>query len=94
MSRFNAIKPEEATGAAAELFGKIKKAAGKVPNAYATIGTYSRAVRAEVAPVDRARAGRGVLRRRAEPRRRAGKQQPVEAGCRSGQAGCQRSGGL
>jgi uncharacterized peroxidase-related enzyme len=41
MSRFNAIKPEEATGAAAELFGKIKKAAGKVPNAYATIGTYS-----------------------------------------------------
>ncbi|RFU44584.1 carboxymuconolactone decarboxylase family protein [Paraburkholderia sp. DHOC27] len=41
MSRFNAIKPEDATGAAAELFAKIKKAAGKVPNAYATIATYS-----------------------------------------------------
>jgi uncharacterized peroxidase-related enzyme len=41
MSRFTAIQPEAATGAAAELFAKIKKAAGKVPNAYATIGTHS-----------------------------------------------------
>jgi uncharacterized peroxidase-related enzyme len=41
MSRFNAINPADATGAAAELFAKIKKAAGKVPNAYATVGTYS-----------------------------------------------------
>lgn len=41
MSRLTAIKPEEATGAAAEVFAKIRKAVGKVPNAYATIGTHS-----------------------------------------------------
>lgn len=41
MSRLTTIKPEAAEGAAAELFAKIKKAAGKVPNAYATIGTQS-----------------------------------------------------
>jgi uncharacterized peroxidase-related enzyme len=41
MSRLTAIQPEAATGAAAEIFTKIKKAAGKVPNAYATIGTHS-----------------------------------------------------
>jgi uncharacterized peroxidase-related enzyme len=41
MSRLTTIRPEEATGAAAEVFAKIKKAVGKVPNAYATIGTHS-----------------------------------------------------
>ncbi|RQU76710.1 carboxymuconolactone decarboxylase family protein [Burkholderia cenocepacia] len=41
MSRLTTIRPEEATGAAAEVFAKIKKAVGKVPNAYATIGTQS-----------------------------------------------------
>ena len=41
MSRLSAIKPEAATGAAAELFAKIRKAAGKVPNTYATVGTHS-----------------------------------------------------
>ncbi|WP_322012348.1 carboxymuconolactone decarboxylase family protein [Paraburkholderia sp. J12] len=41
MSRFTAIQPEAATGAAAELFAKIRKAAGKVPNLYATVGTHS-----------------------------------------------------
>jgi uncharacterized peroxidase-related enzyme len=41
MSRLSAIKPEAATGAAAEIFAKIRKAVGKVPNAYATIGTHS-----------------------------------------------------
>jgi uncharacterized peroxidase-related enzyme len=41
MSRLTAINPEAATGAAAELFAKIKKAAGRVPNAYATVGTHS-----------------------------------------------------
>lgn len=41
MTRLNTIRPETATGAAAEVFAKIKKAAGKVPNAYATIGTHS-----------------------------------------------------
>jgi len=33
MSRLSTIAPEAATGATAELFAKIKKAAGKVPNA-------------------------------------------------------------
>ncbi|WP_322030112.1 carboxymuconolactone decarboxylase family protein [Paraburkholderia sp. J76] len=41
MSRLSAIKPEAATGATAEVFAKIRKAVGKVPNAYATIGTHS-----------------------------------------------------
>jgi uncharacterized peroxidase-related enzyme len=41
MSRLSTIAPEAATGATAEVFAKIKKAAGKVPNAYATIGTHS-----------------------------------------------------
>ncbi|CAM2163875.1 Carboxymuconolactone decarboxylase-like domain-containing protein [Paraburkholderia sacchari] len=41
MSRLSAIHPEAATGAAAEIFAKIRKAVGKVPNAYATIGTHS-----------------------------------------------------
>ncbi|CAG9246902.1 carboxymuconolactone decarboxylase family protein [Paraburkholderia unamae] len=41
MSRLSAIKPEAATGAAADIFAKIRKAVGKVPNAYATIGTHS-----------------------------------------------------
>jgi uncharacterized peroxidase-related enzyme len=41
MSRLTTIRPEEATGAAGEVFAKIKKAVGKVPNAYATVGTHS-----------------------------------------------------
>ncbi|HEY1608229.1 MAG TPA: carboxymuconolactone decarboxylase family protein [Paraburkholderia sp.] len=41
MSRLSTIQPEAATGEAAELFAKIRKAVGKVPNAYATIGTHS-----------------------------------------------------
>ena len=41
MSRLSAIKPDAATGATAEIFAKIRKAVGKVPNAYATIGTHS-----------------------------------------------------
>ena len=41
MSRLSSVKPEAATGDAAELFTKIRKAIGKVPNAYATIGTHS-----------------------------------------------------
>lgn len=41
MSRLTAVKPEAATGAAAEIFAKIRKSVGKVPNAYATIGTHS-----------------------------------------------------
>ena len=41
MSRISMIKFEEATGVTAEVFGNIKKAVGKVPNAYATIGTHN-----------------------------------------------------
>lgn len=41
MSRLSTIQPEAATGAAADLFAKIRKAIGKVPNAYATIGAQS-----------------------------------------------------
>ncbi|KAF1055465.1 MAG: hypothetical protein GAK43_00259 [Stenotrophomonas maltophilia] len=41
MSRLTAINPTDATGLAAELFTGIKKAVGKVPNAYAAIGTHS-----------------------------------------------------
>lgn len=41
MSRLTTINPADATGLTAEIFANIKKAAGKVPNAYATIGTHS-----------------------------------------------------
>jgi uncharacterized peroxidase-related enzyme len=38
MSRINTPSVTSATGTAAEVFAEIKKAAGKVPNAYAAIG--------------------------------------------------------
>ena len=41
MSRLSTIQPANAEGLAATLFAGIKKAVGKVPNAYATIGTHS-----------------------------------------------------
>ncbi|WP_028223191.1 carboxymuconolactone decarboxylase family protein [Paraburkholderia oxyphila] len=41
MSRLSTIKPEDATGAVAEVFGAIKKAVGRVPNGYAVIGSHS-----------------------------------------------------
>ena len=41
MSRLSQVNVNEATGKTAELFTAIKKAAGRVPNAYATIGTHS-----------------------------------------------------
>ncbi len=41
MTRLTTLRPEAATGATAEVFAKIKKAVGKVPNAFATIGTQS-----------------------------------------------------
>ncbi|WP_069265029.1 carboxymuconolactone decarboxylase family protein [Paraburkholderia nodosa] len=41
MTRLTTLKPGEATGEAAAIFGQIKAALGKVPNAYATIGTHS-----------------------------------------------------
>jgi uncharacterized peroxidase-related enzyme len=41
MSRLSQLSFNEATGVTADLFASIKKAAGRVPNAYATIGTHS-----------------------------------------------------
>ena len=38
MSRINTPPVASATGAAAEVFAEIKKAAGKMPNAFAAIG--------------------------------------------------------
>ena len=40
MSRLSKINVNEATGVAADLFAGIKKAMGRVPNAYATVGTH------------------------------------------------------
>jgi uncharacterized peroxidase-related enzyme len=41
MSRFPLIPQDQLSDASAELFAKVKKAVGKVPNAYAAIGGYS-----------------------------------------------------
>jgi uncharacterized peroxidase-related enzyme len=41
MSRLSQINVNEATGVTADLFAAIKKAAGRVPNAYLTIGSHS-----------------------------------------------------
>src|SRR5690349_7572676 len=41
MTRLTTATLEAATGATAEVFAKIKKSVGKVPNAFATIGTHS-----------------------------------------------------
>lgn len=41
MSRLADIREQDATGKAAEIFAGIKKAVGKVPNAYLTIGGHS-----------------------------------------------------
>ena len=43
MSRIDSPAVEAATGATAELFAHIKKAAGKVPNTYAAIGAHGSA---------------------------------------------------
>ncbi|SAL63683.1 alkylhydroperoxidase [Caballeronia terrestris] len=44
MSRFSQINVNDATGVTADLFAGIKRAMGRVPNAYATVGTHSPAV--------------------------------------------------
>lgn len=41
MSRLAEIREQDVTGKAAEIFGGIKKAMGKVPNTYLTIGGHS-----------------------------------------------------
>jgi uncharacterized peroxidase-related enzyme len=44
MNRLHTISVNEATGETAQLFGAIKQAIGKVPNAYLTIGSNAPAV--------------------------------------------------
>ncbi|REG49084.1 putative peroxidase-related enzyme [Paraburkholderia sp. BL6669N2] len=51
-TRLNTINPADASGKAAELFGQISKAMGKVPNAYATIGTNNPEALAAMLDVD------------------------------------------
>ena len=46
-TRLHTIATQDATGQTAELFGAIRKAVGKVPNAYTTIGSNSPAVLAQ-----------------------------------------------
>ncbi|BAO91838.1 carboxymuconolactone decarboxylase family protein [Caballeronia cordobensis] len=41
MTRLTTATLETATGATADVFAKVKKSVGKVPNAFATIGTHS-----------------------------------------------------
>jgi uncharacterized peroxidase-related enzyme len=48
MSRLHTLPVTEAGGELAELFGAIKKAVGKVPNVYATLGSNSPALLAQV----------------------------------------------
>ncbi|QGA41410.1 carboxymuconolactone decarboxylase family protein [Burkholderia glumae] len=57
MSRLSTLAPADATGAAAEVFAKIRKAVGKVPNAYATIGTHHPEALAAMLGVDALVAG-------------------------------------
>jgi uncharacterized peroxidase-related enzyme len=52
MTRLTTINPADATGPAAELFANIKKAVGKVPNLFATIGTHSPAALGAMLAVD------------------------------------------
>jgi AhpD family alkylhydroperoxidase len=54
MTRLTTLKPSEATGETAVVFNQIKAAIGKVPNAYATIGTHSPAGLAAMLNVDAA----------------------------------------
>lgn len=46
-TRLHTLPVQDATGQTAELFGAIRKAVGKVPNAYATIGSNAPAVLAQ-----------------------------------------------
>lgn len=52
MSRLTTINPQAATGVTAEIFSQIKKAVGKVPNAFATIGTHSPAALSALLSLD------------------------------------------
>lgn len=51
-SRLPAVAFEQATGATAEVFQRIKKSVGRVPNAYATLGTHAPAALAVMLQAD------------------------------------------
>ncbi|WP_186237403.1 carboxymuconolactone decarboxylase family protein [Burkholderia gladioli] len=57
MSRLSTLAVADATGSTAELFTKIRKAVGKVPNAYATIGTHHPEALAAMLGIDAILAG-------------------------------------
>ncbi|AEA65271.1 carboxymuconolactone decarboxylase family protein [Burkholderia gladioli] len=57
MSRLSTLAVADATGGTAELFTKIRKAVGKVPNAYATIGTHHPEALAAMLGIDAILAG-------------------------------------
>lgn len=60
MSRLTTIQPTDAAGATAEVFATIRKAIGKVPNVYATIGTHHPDALTAMLAVD-AVVGKGTL---------------------------------
>ncbi|MDN7749401.1 carboxymuconolactone decarboxylase family protein [Burkholderia gladioli] len=57
MSRLSTLAVADATGSTAELFTKIREAVGKVPNAYATIGTHHPEALAALLGIDAILAG-------------------------------------
>ncbi|WP_025099367.1 carboxymuconolactone decarboxylase family protein [Burkholderia sp. A1] len=57
MSRLSTLAVADATGSTAELFTKIRKSVGKVPNAYATIGTHHPEALAAMLGIDAILAG-------------------------------------
>uniref|UniRef100_UPI001593B99F carboxymuconolactone decarboxylase family protein n=1 Tax=Burkholderia vietnamiensis TaxID=60552 RepID=UPI001593B99F len=57
MSRLSTLAVADATGSTAELFTKIRKAVGKVPNAYSTIGTHHPEALAAMLGIDAILAG-------------------------------------
>ena len=62
MSRLSAIHPTQAEGLADTLFAGITKAVGKVPNAYATVGTHSPESLAAILALDQALAKTSLSR--------------------------------
>lgn len=62
MSRIPLIPQDQLSSASAELFAQVKKAVGKLPNAYATIGGYSPSALAVLLGADAA-LGKGALAR-------------------------------
>lgn len=60
MSRFTTINPAEATGALAETFTAIKRAAGMIPNAYLAIGSSSPQGLEAILGVDQVVAGSAI----------------------------------